>query len=654
MRITYLSFDSLAEGVGASQVLAYVEKLSERGVQVSLHTFEKIPPTKGLQERLHDAGVIWHTHKFGRFGAAGGISRVLRAAMAIRGANLVHARSDLAAAATMLAGVKNWLWDFRSFYVDQKIELGELRRGSIQEKVLRVVAKQAAKRSTAIVTLTQTSIPLLVQQYGDEIAEKAYVITTCVDTETFMQTEMPASDPLRLLLSGTINSYYDVPLMIQLVQHAAKQTALELHVVTPSSTKWDEELDQIATTRRAAAPWEIDAIVAGSHAGLAVCREDAGISLRGSMPTKIGEFLASGRPVVVNRSLGDIASLIELRGCGVVLDDPTPEGLDIATTSLLELVRDPETATRCRHLALEYFDLSNAVRELKRIYSAMHNGAGRETEFVTADGGGDKILPRAPVRKRKSPVERVGIDPRSPWWSEHRARYRFAAPYCTGKVVLDVASGSGLGADILTDAGAAGVIAIDNSQPAVASASKLGLDGLNVIQADACRLPLALASVDVVVSFETIEHLADSEAFVVECRRVLRREGIAVFSTPDARYTRPIEGRPQNPHHVKEFTPAEFGVLLGRHFGSVELKVQRTALSWGPSPYWDKKEWLPETRRARTGLLIWRLGNRLPSEIKDNLSRLKVGRPFYPTDQDFDFLDVDKYRGHVLVALCRP
>ena len=45
--LTYLTFDSLAEGVGASQVLAYVERLADRGLDVRLHTFEKTAPAAG-------------------------------------------------------------------------------------------------------------------------------------------------------------------------------------------------------------------------------------------------------------------------------------------------------------------------------------------------------------------------------------------------------------------------------------------------------------------------------------------------------------------------------------------------------------------------------------------------------------------------------
>lgn len=368
MRLTYLSIDSLGEGIGASQVQAYVEKLAGRGVEVELHTFEKAVPSGILKERLESAGVVWHAHDFGHYGSAAGLGRVLRARSAIRGAELVHARSDLAAAAVLSARVPRWVWDFRSFYADQKIELGELQRRSPEERVLRRIERSAARRSSAIITLTHAAIPVLVERYGDDVADKAHVITTCVDTGRFVPTEMPQVQPLRLLLAGTINAYYDVPLMLRLAERARARIGAELHVVTPSSTRWDDRLDAVAASRQAASPWVMHEIVAACHAGLSVCREDAGISLKGSMPTKIGEFLASGRPVVVNRSLGDAGALLEEKRCGIALEAESDTAIDDAIDRLTEMVNDPDTSERCRAVALEQFDLDDAVERLLTIY----------------------------------------------------------------------------------------------------------------------------------------------------------------------------------------------------------------------------------------------------------------------------------------------
>lgn len=375
MKVTYLSIDSLQEGIGASQVLAYVERLAARGVRVQLHTFEKNAPEPTISKRLSARSIDWKVHDFGHFGSWGGLSRILRAANAIRGARLVHARSDLAAAAALLARAPLWVWDFRSFYTDQKLELGELKRGSYEEKILRLVERRSARACSAIITLTDAAIPVLANRHGEEILHKAHVITTAVDTNRFTPTSMPPTRPLRMLLAGTINNYYDVPLMLDFARVAADSLEAELHIVTPSSTGWDSELDEVAHSRRSATPEEMHEVVASSHIGLSVCREDAGVSLKGSMPTKIGEFLASGRPVVVNRGLGDAGTLLKKWRCGVTLGNRSEGAIAEAVAQVEELVADPGTVERCRKLAIRHFDLDEAVDRLATIYAELEKRA---------------------------------------------------------------------------------------------------------------------------------------------------------------------------------------------------------------------------------------------------------------------------------------
>src|SRR4051812_8380805 len=73
--LTYLSFDSVAEGVGASQVTPYVEALARRGMDITLHSFESSTPTS-VRSHFEGLGVRWEPHDFGRFGQGGGAARV--------------------------------------------------------------------------------------------------------------------------------------------------------------------------------------------------------------------------------------------------------------------------------------------------------------------------------------------------------------------------------------------------------------------------------------------------------------------------------------------------------------------------------------------------------------------------------------------------
>lgn len=151
---------------------------------------------------------------------------------------------------------------------------------------------------------------------------------------------------------------------------------------------------------------------------------------------------------------------------------------------------------------------------------------------------------------------------------EHWHRYAFARRYVAGRRVLDVACGEGYGSALL--AGVAGTVTgIDVDAGAVAHArqSYAALANVSFAEGSAASLPLADASVDAVVSFETIEHLprADQPRMLAEIARVLAADGVLVMSAPN-----PVEYSTarnyRNPFHQHEPDRAELAALLGGAF----------------------------------------------------------------------------------------
>jgi glycosyltransferase involved in cell wall biosynthesis len=86
------------------------------------------------------------------------------------------------------------------------------------------------------------------------------------------------------------------------------------------------------------------------------------------VPTKIGEFLASGRPVVVNPGLIDVVDLLEHHGCGVVYGSSSSSGEGEVVDQLESVLVDPGVPERCRLLAESHFDLDRGVEGLLEIY----------------------------------------------------------------------------------------------------------------------------------------------------------------------------------------------------------------------------------------------------------------------------------------------
>jgi SAM-dependent methyltransferase len=159
---------------------------------------------------------------------------------------------------------------------------------------------------------------------------------------------------------------------------------------------------------------------------------------------------------------------------------------------------------------------------------------------------------------------------------EHLARYYFATPYVRGRV-LDIACGSGYGCHMiakdrkreLTE-----LVGVDNDPETLAYANvEYNHQKVTYRQGDALdpQLPEQLGVFDTILSFETLEHVADDQLFMDNLYRMLKPGGTLVLSTPFGRG----RGMPTSePFHVHQLTPEEFAELCER-FDGVEMYYQR-------------------------------------------------------------------------------
>ena len=156
---------------------------------------------------------------------------------------------------------------------------------------------------------------------------------------------------------------------------------------------------------------------------------------------------------------------------------------------------------------------------------------------------------------------------------EHFHRYLLAKRFCEGKTVLDIACGEGYGSRILAEV-ATQVTGVDIDDKTVRqAAAKYKNHNILFKKGDAVRIPVDDNSIDVVVSFETLEHLAAQHEMMKEFKRVLRNDGLVIISTPDKKYYSDETGF-RNEFHLKELYSGEFRQLLEKYFSPVRLFSQ--------------------------------------------------------------------------------
>ncbi len=163
-------------------------------------------------------------------------------------------------------------------------------------------------------------------------------------------------------------------------------------------------------------------------------------------------------------------------------------------------------------------------------------------------------------------------------YKEHIERYKFASQYVKNKVVLDIACGVGYGSEFLLNTGqATQVYGGDISEDAVNYAKqKYGkYSNISFAIMNAEKISIENKIIDVVVSFETMEHLPNVDSYLESVYQTLKPNGMFIVSTPNREVTHSETFQVDNPFHFHEFTKEEFDQKLKKYYKKVDLYYQR-------------------------------------------------------------------------------
>lgn len=156
---------------------------------------------------------------------------------------------------------------------------------------------------------------------------------------------------------------------------------------------------------------------------------------------------------------------------------------------------------------------------------------------------------------------------------EHLHRYAIANNYIDNKIVLDIASGEGYGSYLMSEK-ASFVYGVDIDSSTIDKARlKYNKKNIEFRIGSASEIPIEDNSVDVVVSFETLEHHDKHQEMMLEIKRVLRPNGLLIISTPDKLYYSDVR-KFKNDYHVKELYKNEFAKLIADNFNQMQILSQ--------------------------------------------------------------------------------
>jgi 2-polyprenyl-3-methyl-5-hydroxy-6-metoxy-1,4-benzoquinol methylase len=229
---------------------------------------------------------------------------------------------------------------------------------------------------------------------------------------------------------------------------------------------------------------------------------------------------------------------------------------------------------------------------------------------------------------------------------EHQTRYGWASQFVAGKKVLDIACGCGYGSAVLAERGdAKSVLGCDIEKKAVKYATiKHKIHNVNYIVGDAQEFS-ADSSFEVIVSFETIEHLSDPRKFLKNMDDLLVNGGLFLISTPISYKDEDL--KPYNPYHRIEWGINSFQKLVGEYFEVEKVLVQLSPFCIIKANLW-KILFPPRISRIRHTIKF--VVSKLSGQKKQPLSEALKPKPWNPKDNPARELGKDIFGQQILVC----
>jgi glycosyltransferase involved in cell wall biosynthesis len=380
LRSLYLCYASLTDPLIRTQVVAYLAGLAQRGHTIHLLTFEpKLDRARRyeLREEMARLGITWHSLRYHKrpsllatiFDTLAGATLATWLVLRHQLGGL-HARSHVPLAMALLTrGVtrRRLIFDIRGLLAEEYVDAGRWVRGGAPYRITTWIQGLGLRRADGFVVLTERVRRVL---FGEPERPRTYVIPCCADFDRLapgnrdVRAELGLAERPVMVYVGKLTGVYMDQEMADFFATARRQEpALAFLVLTQSPA--DSIVDEL---RRASVPEdayriaqsppsEVGTYLATSTFAICFCHPKP--SLIASSPTKIGEYLASGLPVVSGPDVGDTDTILREREAGVVVEDFDDPTYERAAQRMLALVGEPGIRQRCGAVARDVFSLED-------------------------------------------------------------------------------------------------------------------------------------------------------------------------------------------------------------------------------------------------------------------------------------------------------
>lgn len=399
-KVLYITYLGLLEPIPKSQVLPYLLELS-RDVNIYLLSYEKKrlikkeqDEFKRLEGRLREKGIVWHKLTYHKYPLV--LSSILDIFLGIVASfflivrfriSILHTRSNIPIAIGYV--LKSFLpikllYDRRGIMGEDHTEHSGWKRGGYLYNLAIWFEKRAIRKSNAIVVLTQKANDELKKSINSSKDILIETIPCCIDLQLFsyvdaysLKDKLGLSKKFVLIYSGSVGTYNLLNEMFDFFKEALKLipnahflilTQNRDAVVNLMMNRKDIDREKITVTF--VSHDKLHSYLSAGDVGL-VFRRTSPTAVAAS-PTKFGEYLACGLPVILTPQVGDLEDIINSNRIGVALNGYEKTKYKEAVEKLLSLLSErDEIKRRCRKVAEKVFSLERGTRTYLSIYNKL-------------------------------------------------------------------------------------------------------------------------------------------------------------------------------------------------------------------------------------------------------------------------------------------
>ena len=388
--VLFISYNGMLDPLGQTQVLPYLRELAKKGVRFTLLSFERASAFEPagaakcaeLKRTLQTQGIDWHWLRYHQRPSLPAtvydvIAGALKAGSLVhrKKIEMVHARGHIPATIALALktrfGIK-MIFDLRGLMAEEYVDAGHWREGSVPYRITKRTERHILAETDAVVTLTERIWPIIREWEGLRGRTPHHeVIPCCVDIARFRfseaerarrRSELGLKDQFTVVYSGSLDGWYLTEKMADFFASLVRRNS-QAHLLWLTTGSHDRVRELMNSRNIKTSNYSVLSVAAGDVPSY-LAAADAGLSFIkrcvskvASSPTKNGEYLACGLPVIINEGIGDSDALVDEWHAGVLIEEFNETEYEAAAREIEAMVTAPEARVKARRVAEQLFHL---------------------------------------------------------------------------------------------------------------------------------------------------------------------------------------------------------------------------------------------------------------------------------------------------------